>query len=237
MTSFAQPIRRLLGTGVVLCVVLSSAAGRAQPVACDDPSAICDLETPPAPPVAMPAPPVAMPAPPAPPSYYLPMVMRPALPPYRLSVHVGVTSGVTAYSMLDESTDAAAFVGADLRLLWTREGRPWGIGVRFAAAGGLKMQLHHSWDTGTSTSKPHQAQLVYGSASFLMKIHGFWFSSGLAITYLGESSDTVTLPALALAVGYDIPLGRVLALRLEASGSTLIVVNHGSLGGGLVARF
>ena len=217
---------RCIGAAAAACLALCSSRSLAQPVQCDDPNPICEVEILPAPPL-----PAVAPAP-VPQVVYLPVMARPVRPPFRLSVHVGVTSGVTACNMLDESTDAAPFVGADLRLLWSRAGKSWAIGARFAASGALNMHRHTSYENGE-----RQVQLITGSAGFLMNVSGFWFSGGLAINYYSELEDGMTLPALALALGYDIPLGRYLALRLEASGSTLLVINHGTLGAGIVARF
>jgi hypothetical protein len=219
MTFTPQGTLRWTGAAAVVCLGLCSSESLAQPVQCDDPNPICDVEILPAPPL-----PAAAPAP-APQVVYVPMMARPARPPFRLSVHIGATSGVTAFALLDETSDAAAFVGADVRLLWSRPGSGWAIGARFAASG----VVHGPDDFG---------QVITGSASFLMNFSGFWLSGGLAVDYFGDwDGDGVTLPALALALGYDIPLGRHLALRLEASGSTLLVINHGSLGAGIVARF
>jgi hypothetical protein len=84
---------------------------------------------------------------------------------------------------------------------------------------------------------------VYGAglydvgAAFIVDIHGFWISPGISVARMSVDDHATTLPGFSLGLGYDLPLGRHLALRLYAQGSTLLLWGNGQIGGGLVARF
>ena len=156
-----------------------------------------------------------------------------AQPGRELRVSLAVTSGVTAFNGMGVGQSAEApFVGGDIRLVWRRPGKRWGMGLRLTVLGGIEMRKSEASD--------REAGMINVELAYLIQIHGFWVSPGLSVARLkGEGLDETfagIYPALNLSVGYDLPLGRHLALRFAASGSTLLVVNHGRVGGGLVVR-
>jgi hypothetical protein len=236
-----------------LCLGLMVNAAHAAPSpSCDDPaSGLCDIQpAPPSSPVrVVPGTAPLTPTRPAPAScdledpravaprplmVYAPMPVVASRPPSQLSVALGVSSGVTAFQYVSDSSKAAAFVGGDLRLLWTRADRSLSLGLRLGFSAGVNMSM----DGVPSGASDSNVRVYNMEAGFLMSFSGFWWTAGLAFSYFDvPGHDETTVPALNIGVGYDIALGDHLAIRLQASGSTFILVNQGQLGAGLVARF
>lgn len=205
--------------------VLSSSVSLAQPVAtrpveeiqvpapvvpvlvpCDEPSAPC--------PARLPAPQL--------------LAYPPARIPWQLQVSLSVTTGVVQAGMIfSPDFNAAATLGGDLRLLWSKPGKRWGLGLRLS--GNKSLALKDKRGDGGDASG---AEL-----GFLVDVYGFWVSTGWGFVHYGDDHDGIVLPEAFVALGYDIPLGRHLALRLSTSASTLLVTGRLQAGGGLVVRF
>jgi hypothetical protein len=68
---------------------------------------------------------------------------------------------------------------------------------------------------------------------------GGWLSAGLGLFDLrvDTDSDSVTLPEAYVAGGYDVHLGRHLALRLAAEVGTLVITWRAQATGSLQVRF
>lgn len=152
----------------------------------------------------------------------------------RLRVALAPQVGVTTFGALDIGAAAPALaVGADVQLLWLRGSGSWGMGLRLCAMGGVNMRK-------TEDRSRDASQLTF-DAGFLLTVRWLWISPGLSISHISgeglEERSSGVFPMLSLAAGLDIPLGERLALRLSASGGTLILAFHGSLQGGLVVRF
>jgi len=172
------------------------------------------------------------------------MPVQPALRrPWELRVSLGVQSGIAAGETLFNPTVSGPFVGGDLRLLWSRQGKHWGLGLRLGVAKGLHMrsEAHSDWALfGESEHDPAaDADMLSVGASFLLQTYGFWFFAGPGVTHFSyeDDHDDGTFPEIHLGVGYDIPLGDHLALRLHATAATFFVSYRGEAGGGLVVRF
>lgn len=182
----------------------------ATPAPCDEPAAPCDIR--------LQSPRLTPPLPFAPPRL-----------PWQLRVSLSVQSGVVAAGVLFGSDmGPAAYLGGDVRFLWSKPGRRWGLGLRLSGSKSLGMTSKHS-DTGADASG--------FEAAFLFDVYNFWISAGLGFSHYGMGDQGLFLPEASVAIGYDIPLGNHFALRLAASLSTLMITARAQLGGGLVVRF
>jgi hypothetical protein len=112
-------------------------------------------------------------------------------------------------------------------------------GIRFAGTYGYR------W-TGTSeplfgeSSKSVESRFAAGQAGYLAQFQGGgWLSAGLGLFDLrvDTDSDSVTLPEAYVAGGYDVHLGRHLALRLAAEVGTLVITWRAQATGSLQVRF
>ena len=146
-------------------------------------------------------------------------------PPWQLHISLAVTSGVLAASQVfGADSRPAAYLGGDLRLLWSRPGKRWGLGLRISGSKSLGMSNGATDASGAEVG-------------FLFDVYNFWVSTGVGFAHYAGASDGIILPEGFVAVGYDIPLGSRFALRLSASASTLLITARAQLGGGLVVRF
>jgi len=186
-------------------------------VRCEEPGAPCGA------PVALPPPPVTQPR-----------------IPWQRNLSIGLTSGVVAGGVVfGAGFDPGAFIGLDLRLRWSKPGRPWAIGLRLAAMSSLGLTGgHYTADyAGHSSSSVHTTDGIYGGdVGFLFDVHGFWLASGLGVTHYRQGSYGSTVPETHLGLGYDIPLGKWLAIRLHTSVSSVILSVRAQAGAGLVLR-
>lgn len=123
---------------------------------------------------------------------------------------------------------ASSFVGGTLHFLWTRLPKTVGLGLHLAGVSSIGMQMDRK-----------HARVIGVDAGFLVRYTDFWVSTGLGFVRFSFERGTVPLilPTCFLALGYDIPLGQHLAIRLQLTGSTLLIINYGTAGAGLVARF
>jgi hypothetical protein len=112
-------------------------------------------------------------------------------------------------------------------------------GIRFAGTYG------HRW-TGTSeplfgeSAESVESRFAAGQAGYLAQFQGGgWLSAGLGLYNLrpDDHSDSVTLPEAYVAGGYDVHLGRHLALRLAAEVGTLVITWRAQATGSLQVRF
>jgi len=166
-----------------------------------------------------------------------PMVVPTSIrPPWTFQATLGVTSGVTAGSVLFGPTvDAAPYVGGDLRLRWSRLGRPWGLGIRLSGLGTVNARGR---DFAFFSDNPTMAASFWGAeAGFLFDTHGFWVSGGFGVAQYTVGPVRETYPELTAALGYDISLGRFVALRLHTAVHSLIYSTRAEAGGGLVFKF
>jgi hypothetical protein len=147
------------------------------------------------------------------------------LPPRELRVSLSVQSGLlSATALMGGSTGPAAYVGGDLRLLWSRVGKRLGFGLRLSGSKCVAMR--------------YQGDVSGGEISFLFEAYNFWVSPGLGVArYANDSDDDIVLPELHTAIGYDVPLGAHVALRFTASVSTMVIFTRAQLGAGLAVRF
>jgi hypothetical protein len=189
----------------------------------------------------MPAPPIIV-VQPTPQMTPAPIILRapaPARPPAQLNVSLGFTSGITGFGVIwtGHSHGASASVGGDLRFLWKSRFVKAALGFRLFGSAGIRMQGNKDGFLDDSDSTLYGAGLYDVGAAFVVDISGFWISTGISVAYMQVANTKTTLPGVSVGLGYDIPLGRFLALRLYAQGSTLLLWGNGQLGGGLVARF
>jgi len=164
--------------------------------------------------------------------------------PRTFDVSLGITSGVTAGGIFfGSSIDAAPYLGGDLRLRWSRLGRAWGIGLRISGLATINGKGHSNvmYDAepsyGYESTWSPRMQLWGVEAGFLFDVHGFWLSSGIGVTQYRQNSNQDTIPELSLAVGYDISLGRYVALRLHTAVHSMVLSLRAEAGGGLVFKF
>jgi len=112
-------------------------------------------------------------------------------------------------------------------------------GIRLAGTYG------HRW-TGISeplfgaSEESVESRFIAGHAGYLAQFEGGgWLSAGLGLYNLREEthSDSITLPEAYVAAGYDVHLGRHLALRLAAEVGTLVITWRAQATGSLQVRF
>jgi hypothetical protein len=181
------------------------------PAPCDEPAAPCDLR--------LQTPRLTSPLP------FVPQVRV----PWQLRISLSVQSGVVAAGvLLSADMGPAAYLGGDVRFLWSKPGKRWGLGLRLSGSKSLGM---------TGKGSDSSADASGFEAGFLFDVYNFWISAGLGFSHYGMGGQSLYLPEASVALGYDIPLGNHFALRLAASLSTLMITARAQLGGGLVVRF
>lgn len=122
--------------------------------------------------------------------------------------------------------------------------------------GGLRLHGFYSKASGEmdhlfDSPEPTETWLAGGSASAIGEYKGLWGSVGLGVVHVSsttgdpepwtnysDGSESYTLPEIAMAAGYNLPLGRHLALRVSGEVGTFFFVSwRASVNAGLMVRF
>jgi hypothetical protein len=158
-----------------------------------------------------------------------PVAVKPRL---RTSVALATVAGVASNPTIGMT---GAFVGGDVRVLFTRGESPHAFGIRIAGMAGLAVE-----------GRRGSAKMYAGEIGFVFETHGFWVSPGVGVGYYREdvpapssswSYDFYMMPELTCAVGYDIRLGKHVAIRLDGSLADFFASVRLQAGAGVVVRF